>query len=160
MAPAWDGTISFTPTMGASHGTTFTFEISFADIPRDQPVDISVRHVPGSGIGLSGSPFSVAAVDVIDIGGAHATQTVGMVIYFPTPTLYFAFEALVGMLGQLIYMDSGDAGLVPATPHGYTAILTKLARRTRNLTTYAGGSPPAHFSETHADAEWLITGTF
>lgn len=152
--PAWDGTISFKPTAGASSGTTFTFEVSFQDVPRDQPVDVSVRHVPGSGTG------SVAAVDIVDIGGAHAVQKVGMTIYFPTPTAYFAFEALVGQPGDLIYFDSGDAGLVPATPHGYTAILSKLARKTRNLTTYAGSSPPAHFAETHADAEWLITGTF
>lgn len=154
--PAWDGTISFTPTAGPVGiiNVTVTFQISLAAVPRGPTVDISDRHVPGSGVG------TVAAVNVVDIGGVHATNDVTMTGYFPTPILYFAFETLLGLPGNLIFFDSGDAGLVPAGPHGYTAVLTRCKRRTRGLTTYAGASPPAHFSETHADLSFLITGTF
>lgn len=147
--PAWDGTISFTVS-----STTYNFQISVEDVPRGPKVDVSDRHVPGSGTGTA------AAINVVHIGGQHSTNDVGMTGFFPTPLAYFAFEALVGQQGDLIYFDSGDQGLVPATPHGYVAILTKCQRKTRNLTHYAGSSPPASFSETHADLTFKIVGTF
>lgn len=151
---AWDGTVSFTPLAGEgpSAGDTLDFEISFAPVSNEPALDISVRHIPGSGVWDPDSSTFIESVDYVDRGGVHATFTVGMKLFFPTAAAYFAFRtAAYGYRGTLIYFDPLDAGAT-----SYTAILQKCARTDRNVTVEPASSPPPNWGETHADAEWLI----